>query len=64
MQRKKNMARILSSFYALIMFLFLIFVNAEERIPCLWSLECPKDMCPTKYIPKCINLSCQCHFEK
>ncbi|AES78310.1 putative Late nodulin [Medicago truncatula] len=61
------MARILYFFYTLLIFvsLFMIAINGSlpDAPPCLFTPECPPDMCPTDLTLKCINLTCQCTSE-
>ncbi|AES78304.2 putative Late nodulin [Medicago truncatula] len=67
MQKEKSMARILYFFFAFLIFVSLFMVATNESIPevlpCLFSNECPPDLCPIDLFPKCINLSCQCSAE-
>ncbi|AES78309.1 Nodule Cysteine-Rich (NCR) secreted peptide [Medicago truncatula] len=61
------MARILCFFYGLLIFVSLFMVATNQSIPdvlpCLFSNECPPDLCPTDLFAKCINLTCQCTAE-
>ncbi|AES66910.1 putative Late nodulin [Medicago truncatula] len=55
------MARVISLFYALIIFLFLFLVATNGDLsPCLRSGDCSKDECPSHLVPKCIGLTCYC----
>ncbi|WJX67414.1 hypothetical protein P8452_51880 [Trifolium repens] len=62
------MARVLGFYFTLVIFLSLFLAatsQTEEVFPCLFTLDCPTTFtCPPKFIPKCINLKCQCHFDK
>nr|AFK48129.1 unknown [Medicago truncatula] len=65
MLKMKNMAQLIIFVYALIIFLYLLFVEAQiTKLPCVTVDDCPKVEKPIPMVAKCFgkSFSRHCHY--